>query len=492
MVRERLSALFGPLPSGWRVAVGAAALIAILLVLKALPFAIYPVAWFQLGVSLAIAAAIGYVLWNSDPAWMLAGAVALSAFSGSWGLVGLPGGLVPDRMLLLAAVAVVLLRGPAMRGRPLLRFGFVHLVLAAAAVYAIGSAIASETLLSGSSPFRLLDRFTLLGFAAFIAAPVVFSDARKRNVLLGVLVVLGGYLGITALFETLGLRSLIFPSYIADPSVGIHYGRARGPFLESAGMASALFACGAAAAIGVVTWTSRWARISAGVVVTLCVAGQLFTLLRSAWIGSALAVLLTLFLFRELRRFALPVLVGAALTTAVALVAIPGLADRANARKDSQQPEWDRRAQYDIALNMFEQRPLVGYGWATYAEHSADFTEVRSDYPFFISEAGLQTVHNVVLANLAELGLIGTSLWLVALILGVGGAITRRGPPELLPWRMGLLAISIHFTVLMTFTQLPAVFPNLILWLWAGVTIAPARSWSPVLAPPRRPAQVPA
>jgi putative inorganic carbon (hco3(-)) transporter len=489
-MRERLTALLGPLPSRRRVADGVLMLVVVYVALKLAPFPLYPVAWFTFLASAAIAAAIAYVLWYSDPVWLASAAVALSVFSGSWELIGLPSRIVPDRLLLVAAIAVVALRGPAMRDRPRLRLGFVHLVLAAAAVYAVGSALAAGTLLEGAAPFRLLDRFTLLGFAAYVVAPVIFSDERKRNVLLGVLVALGLYLGLIALFETLELRSLIFPSYIADPGVGIHFGRARGPFLESAGAASGLFACAVAAAIAVVKWQTRWPRVIAAVTLVLCVAGQLFTLLRSAWIGTALAVVVTMLLFHQLRRYVLPVAIAGALTIALALVAVPGLADRANERKNSRQPEWDRRAQYDVAINMFEARPLVGFGWATYSHHSADFTRLRADYPFYISQAGIQTVHNVLLANLAELGLLGTTLWLLGLIIAVGGAITRRGPPELLPWRIGLLAIAIHFAVLMAFTQLPAVFPNLLIFVWAGVVSAGAGAWRPArdIAPRLAPA----
>jgi O-antigen ligase len=491
-VRERLTELFGPLPSGRRVAIGIALLAIVYVAARLAPFPLYPVAWFQLAVSLAIAASIAYVLWYSDPVWLVSIAVALSVFSGSWEEIGFPGGIAPDRLLLVAAIAVVAFRGPAMRGRPPFRLGFVHLVLAAAAAYAIGSALAAGTLLEESAPFRLLDRFTLLGFAAFVVAPVIFAEARQRNVLLGALVALGGYLGVVALFETLGLHSLIFPSYIADPGVGIHYGRARGPFLESGGAASALFTCAVAAAIAAATWQQRWARFVAVAVLALCVAGQLFTLLRSAWIGTALAVLLTMVLFRELRRYLVPALMAGAVTIAIALLVVPGLAGAVDERASSRQPEWDRRAQYDIALNMFEERPLLGFGWATYSKHSAEFTEIRPDYPFFISATGLDIVHNVPLANLAELGLIGTTLWLLGLIVAVGGAITTRGSPELLPWRMGLLAIAIHFTVLMAFTQLPAVFPNLVLFVWAGVVSAGIGAWRPARAATPRLAPAPA
>lgn len=491
-MRERLTALLGPLPSATRVLVGVTVLMAAYAALTLAPFPIYPVAWFQLLVSVVIAASIAYVLWYSDPVWLISIAVALSIFSGSWERVGLPNNIVPDRLLLVAAIAVVAFRGPAMRGRPPLRLGFVHVVLALAAAYAIGSALAAGTLIEGAAPFRLLDRFTLLGFAAFVVAPVIFSDERKRNVLLGVLVALGAYLGLVALFEALEFYPGIYPTFIADPGEGIHYGRARGPFLESASMASGLFACAVAAAIAVVKWTARWPRIVAAAVVALCMVGQLFTLLRSAWIGTALAVLLTMLLFRELRRYLVPVAIAGALAVVVALAVVPGLSDRANERANSRLPEWDRRAQYDVAVNMFEERPLLGFGWATYSKHSAEFTEIRADSPFFISRAGLQTVHNVLLANLAELGLLGTTLWILGLIVAVGGAITRRGPPELLPWRMGMLAIAIHFTMLMAFTQLPAVFPNLIIFVWAGVTSESARAWRHARAAAPRLAPAPA
>jgi O-antigen ligase len=99
---------------------------------------------------------------------------------------------------------------------------------------------------------------------------------------------------------------------------------------------------------------------------------------------------------------------------------------------------------------------------------------MSDDYPLNFSDAGSRTLHNVLLVNLAELGLLGTTLWLLGLLLGVGAAIVSRGPPELRAWRMALLAFAVHWTALMTFSQLPAVFPNLTLWLLAAVATGPA------------------
>ena len=44
----------------------------------------------------------------------------------------------------------------------------------------------------------------------------------------------GVYLAITGLAEISGQWWLVFPKYIADPKVGIHFGRARGPMVQAA------------------------------------------------------------------------------------------------------------------------------------------------------------------------------------------------------------------------------------------------------------------
>jgi len=450
------------------------ALAALLIGIQLLGVPFYPVAWFSLGALLLVGLGLAYVLWHADPAWILSAAVVAAIFSGQWEEFGLGQNIAPDRMLLLAAIIVVALRGPAVRTRPKLRLRPVHLALAAAAAYVIGSAIASETLLGGSSPYRLLDRFSLVAFVVFALAPAAFRTEYQRRVLLGTLVALGGYLGLVALFETVGLRELIFPSYINDSSIGIHYGRARGPFLESSADASVMFSCAVAAAIAVWMWRAPLARAAAGAVVVLCLAGELFTLLRSAWIASALAAVISMLAFRRLRRYLVPVALAGVIAVAGALAIVPDLSERVEKRKANRLTQWDREAQYRAAWNMFEDRPLLGYGWETYSQQSVAHVEMDPEEPFFLSRTGERTVHNVALGNLAELGLVGTSLWLLATALAVGGALFTRGPPELRPWRIGLVAIAVHWAVLIAFTPMPTVLPNLMLWLWAGVATGPA------------------
>ena len=69
----------------------------------------------------------------------------------------------------------------------------------------------------------------IVPFAMFTLAPLIFGSAKQRNTLLIGLVAIGLYLGATGVLEGLHVWRLVFPSYIANPNVGIQWGRARGP-----------------------------------------------------------------------------------------------------------------------------------------------------------------------------------------------------------------------------------------------------------------------
>ena len=64
-------------------------------------------------------------------------------------------------------------------------------------------------------------------FLLYLVAPAAFATERQRTILLGTLAVVGAYLGATAFFEMIGPHSLVFPSFILNPALGNHDGRAR-------------------------------------------------------------------------------------------------------------------------------------------------------------------------------------------------------------------------------------------------------------------------
>jgi putative inorganic carbon (hco3(-)) transporter len=457
----------GPAPLARRaltafvVALGAA----VALVMLAAAYRAAPAPAFGMLVLLTALPAATYVAWHAHPAVLLSAGIVLSIFSGNWAFIGFPNLIAPDRLLIVAAVVSTLLRAPQVRDRARIELRPIHWLLAITTAYVIASALAAGTFGDKDALLRLADRVGVVPFVLFAIAPVVFPDARSRAVLLGSLVGVGLYLAVMAFFTTLGLSQLVVPGYISDLSIGIHRDRARGPFLEAVGNGTGIYIGLVASVIAAATWKVRWQRNVAIVTAVLCAASLLFTLTRSVWLGATLATAVALLAHPALRRWLVPVAVGVALVTATSIAAIPGLATKVETREGSQGPIWDRYNLGRAALNMAEERPLFGFGWDRFPEVGTDYFEL-GDYPLTV-DANVG-IHSAYLSHLAELGLVGTSLWLLSTLLAVWLALKRRGPPELEPWRYGLLAIAVMFFVVSAFVY-PYLFAVVVLWAWAGI-----------------------
>lgn len=428
----------------------------------------------------ATASAI-YLAVHADLAWTFAIGIALSVFSGNAEYIGLP--ISPDRVVLSFGVATLFWRssrfsrasmtssGTAARG-----FGAAQWFILLAIGYAIISAAWTGTLLHHDGFYGLLDRFGVVPFVMFLVAPRVFATERQRQALVVTLVVLGAYLGWTAVAEGLNLNSLVFPRYILDPTIGIHADRARGPFVEAVANGLALYACGVAAAVALATWRGLESRCIATIVLALCIVGVVLTLTRAVWVASVAAPLVAMLFSHRLRRRALPAGVVAAVLVAGTLALIPGLTTSVQSRAQTVRPVWDRLNTDAAALRMIEHRPLLGFGWGSFVEQGPEYLRQSLRYP--LTGAGLN-VHNVLLSHAVELGLVGLALWLAAFFGGVGGAALRRLPHELDPWRIGLVAVGINWLIVANFGPLGYAFPTLLLWTWAGLVWGLKRERSP-------------
>jgi hypothetical protein len=427
----------------------------------------------------AVAAAL--VLPLVDPALPITAGLVLSVFSGWWGQMGIPQGL--DRPLLVyGIVAAGLTLLPDARRRQSLQMTTVHWLLVVVALYAIGSAVFAGTIVHREPLFALSERLGIMGFLLFAVGPLVFSTPRSRDVLLFGLIGLGAYLSVTALLEMSPLHGLVLPRYIDDPGIGIHYGRARGPFLEAGADGMAMYIALVAACIGFVRWPGRRARRLCGAVIALCGVGIVLTLTRQVWLGAAAGTVVAMAVTASLRRFLVPAIAIVAIALFAALTFVPSFRADVQSRANDQRSVWDRLNSDRAAIDMVDARPLLGWGWYRFADVSPRFLRQSASYP-------LTTVprpHNVFLANASELGLVGTSLWLVALLGAIGAAVLLRAPPELEPWRVGLIAVSVNWLVVANFTPLGYALPNHVLWLWPGVV------WSGVIARRRRPVPAPA
>jgi putative inorganic carbon (HCO3(-)) transporter len=405
------------------------------------------------------------VVWRIDPAYTLSAAIFLTPLAGNWPQIGVPGSLSPDRLLLAGGIAAVLLRAPPMVDRPRLQITGAHWVLAVAAIYGLASAFLAGTLLHRDPFFKLVDAFGIMPFLLFLVAPLAFRTTRQRNVLLITLVVLGAYLGLTVLFETTKLDALVFPKYILDPNYGIHIQRGRGPFVDAVANGLALYTCAVACAIAFSSWRGVWIRTLAVTIGLLCLVGSFLSLERSVWIGVVLGSAVAMLSTRGLRRYFVLVTAASIAAIAVSLALIPGLSATVTQRTNDSATVWDRKNLARAALNMVEARPLFGFGWSRFTSHSQDYFQQSFDYPLTATKAG---VHNTPLTYAVDLGLVGATLWLVGVVSGIGAALTTRGPPDLVRWRVGLVAIATAYLVVLNSVP-PTAWLNRSIWLFAGL-----------------------
>jgi O-antigen ligase len=421
-------------------------------------------------VSLALAALAGvvliYLVLTIDPAWILTAGIVTTMFAGHWEQFGLSTTASPHRVLLIAGLAAVIFRAPGARDRPKIEFRPVHFVLAAAFAYAVISAIGAGTIDRSNAYFGLLDEFGLLPFMMFLVAPVAFATERQRQILLGSLVAVGGYLAVTAVLEKLDLRDLVFPSYINDPNVGTHFDRSRGPFTEAGANGLALFACGTAAAIALIQWRRPWQRVCAAFVVVLTPVAVVLTATRSVWLAAVVGAVVAVVTTASLRRFVVPIAAAGVIAVAVAFAAIPGVADQVRERQSDKGSVQERENTTAAGLRMVGDRPLIGFGWDRANDNIEPYFRLDPDIPPKGQHAGF---HNIYLQYGVALGVLGLGLWLLGGIMAIAGAMSHRAPPSLRPWQAGLRGFVAAWAVLGLSTPGSYSFSTFLLWTWAGV-----------------------
>jgi putative inorganic carbon (HCO3(-)) transporter len=407
-------------------------------------------------------------LRSDAPAYLLfwLGALFFNMFSGHTAELGFPVG--PDRACIAASLLLLLLDRDTWR-----RFRLV-VSLAMVAMLALTCLVAwsaSEhgTLTNELGAFAILDRI-VVPFTMFLLAPVVFSTPGRRLLLLRLLVVMGAYLGLTAVFERVGPSFLIYPRYIDDPSVGLQFGRARGPFVESVANGVVISVCGFAAAYATTQLRGRW-RVLAALAAASCSVGAILTLTRSIWIGAGVGILLAVLGTKRYRRLLPAVLVSGALLVMLALLAFPGLMDDAGDRSSSERSVDDRRNTNAAALRVVEQHPLTGVGWARFLSEGSDYVRQDQNYP--VTSVVIE-VHNVVLSRAAELGLPGAALFVLVVLVSLGRAALARAPAALEGWRfISIGAVTVWFFAAMLSPLAPPL-PNQLVWTIAGVTLGPS------------------
>lgn len=207
--------------------------------------------------------------------------------------------------------------------------------------------------------------------AMFHLAATIFSTPEAQRKLQWFSVAGLLYLSLTAVFWLLDFKSLIFPRFILDESVGIHFDRARGPFLQAVANGvcmNVLAMVGLHASDRRAADGPRWSRFPTGQVLLPILAivtplALLATKTRAVWLGAAVSAVLIMGFARQRRSriivtslFLIAVLV---ISLAWLLQKTPGeLGDRLQDRS----PVEFRLDMYRAGWHMFTEKPLLGWG----------------------------------------------------------------------------------------------------------------------------------
>ena len=240
----------------------------------------------------------------------------------------------------------------------------------------------------------------IVPFALFHLAALIFRGASQRRHFEVFAILALAYLVFIAIAFLADARSLIFPRFILDESLGFHADRARGPFLQAVANGVSLNLLG----ILVIALAQERKTVVRLLWLVLPLA-VLATMTRAVWISFAVSTIILGFRLVKRRLQAVCTLLAVAgllLGMAIGLgnhSLKAALWDRTGERG----PVDARLAVYDAGWAMFQERPLTG--WAAsgmYAElaRRMEGYHLRTFY-----------VHNTYLALLVEFGVPGLALY---------------------------------------------------------------------------------
>jgi O-antigen ligase len=308
-------------------------------------------------------------------------------------------------------------------------------------------------------------------FVMFHAAGMVFKQDRQLRLLetflLGALL----YLSAISVLFLIGATDLIIPRFITDGGIGIHADRARGPFLQAVANGVTLNLLGLIALDAF-----RRKRLLGPVALLLLIAvplALLATQTRAVWAAAASSAVLLLFVGdQRVRRIVAAVCVSVVLSAAFLWVQRAGT-DSLLQRLEDQSPLEFRSEMYRAGLQMFVEKPLLGWGneWQVQPEIERRMSDFHPEYYAF---------HNTFLELVVQRGLLGLGLyvWLMVCLIrlrrpGEGeqdSAFMNQHFRKL--WPLLLLVYLLNASAVVMNYQ----FVNALLFTMAGILAAHGRS----------------
>lgn len=319
---------------------------------------------------------------------------------------------------------------------------------------------------------------------SFLIPALLYGIVRQLDIsrrdwsrLLAAFAVLGLYLACTGALEVGQRWSLVFPRYIANPDLGIHFGRARGPELNSVSLGLYLTAC------LLCGWTllnlagRRSYQLALLVGLPLMVGGVLLTYTRSTWIGLAASGLVVAGFYVP-RRWRAPAILGAGIIGLLVMAASWGQLlgiKREGTVEDSEHSVSQRQSFAYVSWQMFCDHPVFGVGFGRFYDRKLPYLSDRSQN-FELESLRPLHHHNTLLSVLTETGLIGLAAFVGVFVvwIRIGWRLATRIGPSSWTRAQGILMLAlitnyVCSAVFHDLTLLPS--QELLLLVFAGITV---------------------
>lgn len=258
-------------------------------------------------------------------------------------------------------------------------------------------------------------------FVLFHLAGLVFEDSASLGRFETFALITLAYLMFIAIAFAVGARSLIFPRFILDESIGIHVDRARGPFLQAVANGVSMNLLGL---VALDSYRRHRLRKGPAIVFMLCFPIAIAaTKTRAVWLSSAAALAVLLIFCRDPRvRRACHAIVLVMLAGAFVAAMFATYGSSLGERFRDASPVDYRVAMYDAGWQMFMEKPLLG--WSP--------SQIQPELSSRIRDFHVETfiLHNTYLEMAVEHGLVGLALyfWLLVDLFRIGRAGTFPAP----------------------------------------------------------------
>ncbi|MEW6298041.1 MAG: O-antigen ligase family protein, partial [Thermodesulfobacteriota bacterium] len=313
--------------------------------------------------------------------------------------------------------------------------------------------------------FGSVSRGFLIPFSAyFLARRGIVTWEQRRAFFIGIAGITL-YLALTGFAEVGGPHWLVFPKYIVDPKVGIHFGSARGPFVNPAynGMALAM-------ALPILLWLFlndrnpliRYFALGTGVA-TIGVLPFVFQ--RGAWLGAAAALGVMVLAASKQRVLVagLTVLIAAA-----GWLALPGhVAERLEAKMNKVETIEFRVRLAEISWEIIQDHPLTGIGFHNFRQGLEDYG----------AGAGGDPSHNTVLTLTVETGLLGLIPYLaIFAFIGFESFVFYLRHARYRPLIAVLWGVAMAYGVRLVASELRyVIYPNALMFIVAALILEAVR-----------------